>query len=172
MRHLEVTSDPVAEASNENYVLPRELKAGDTVLMVDLNKEATVLEAPKDGLVMVQAGIIKTRVEVKNLRLAEGKKQKPRPATRSVTKNVSNEAISTSLDLRGKNIEESLPEVDTFLDLLSRRNVPQCTIIHGKGTGVLRAGVQQFLRRHPLVKSYRLGTYGEGESGVTIVELK
>ena len=173
MRHLEVTSDPVAEASNENYVLPRELKPGDEVLLVSLGKTATVLEPPKDGQVLVQAGIIKTRVEVKDLRLQEGKKQKPKqPAGRTVTKSVSNEAISTSLDLRGKNIEESLPEVDTFLDLLSRRNVPQCTIIHGKGTGVLRAGVQQFLRRHPLVKSYRLGTYGEGESGVTIVELK
>ena len=172
MKHLEVTSDPVAEATNENYVLPRELKAGDTVLMVGLNKEATLLEAPKDGQVLVQAGIIKTRVAVKDLRLQEGKKQQQKPAGRSVTKNVSNEAVSTSLDLRGKNVEEALPEVDTFLDLLSRRNVPQCTIIHGKGTGVLRAGVQQFLRRHPLVRSYRLGTYGEGESGVTVVELK
>lgn len=171
LRGLESASDPVRErAPDENYVLPRPLKAGDAVRIYDIDKEATVLEAPKDGSVLVQAGIIKTRVELSNLRLVE-QKQKPKPQ-RTVTRSVSNADVSTSLDLRGKNGDESILEVDAFLDRLSRMNIPQGTIIHGKGTGVLRSRVQQHLRRCPQVKSFRLGTYGEGESGVTVVELK
>ena len=70
------------------------------------------------------------------------------------------------------NIEEGIVEVDAFIDRALRQNLNQITIIHGKGTGVLRTGIQQHLRKHKAIKSFRLGTYGEGESGVTIAELK
>ena len=139
---------------DDNYVLPRPLVVGDEVLLYDIDKEATVLELPKDGTVLVQAGIIKTR------------------PTRTVTKNVSTPETSSSLDLRGQTVEEALMEVDNFLDRASRMHLSQVTIIHGKGTGALRTAVQQHLRRCSQVKSFRLGTYGEGESGVTIAELK
>ena len=76
------------------------------------------------------------------------------------------------IDLRGQMVEEGLLSVDRFLDGASMTGVHQVTIIHGKGTGRLRAAVQDHLRHHPLVKSFRLGAYGEGEAGVTIVELK
>ncbi len=156
----------------DDYQLPRELRPGDSVVIFDIDKAATVLEAPKDGQVLVQAGIIKTRVQVENLRLSgEGQKAKAKPG-RSVTKNVSAPEIATSLDLRGMNVEEGLMEVDAFLDRAARSHVPQVTIIHGKGTGVLRAAVQQHLRRCSQVKSFRLGAFGEGESGVTVVEMK
>ena len=171
MRDLERASDPVRRRSNDGYVLPRELQVGDPVLIFDIDKEATVLEAPKDGQVLVQAGVIKTRVALSNLRLLT-KTQQKKQLGRTVTRSVSTQEASTSLDLRGQNVEEGLMEVDAFLDRASRMHLPQVTIIHGKGTGVLRAGVQKHLRKCPQVKSFRLGTYGEGESGVTIVELK
>ena len=171
MRDLEKASDPVRRRSNDGYVLPRELQVGDPVLIFDIDKEATVLEAPKDGQVLVQAGVIKTRVALSNLRLLT-KTQQKKQLGRTVTRSVSTQEASTSLDLRGQNVEEGLMEVDAFLDRASRMHLSQVTIIHGKGTGVLRAGVQKHLRKCPQVKSFRLGTYGEGESGVTIVELK
>lgn len=173
LRGLEASADPVRrQQSREDYKLPRELRPGDTVLIFDIDKKAAVLEPPKDGQVLVQAGILKTRVQVENLRLVEENHQaKGRPG-RSVTKNVSAPEAASSLDLRGMNVEEGLMEVDAFLDRASRSHLTQATIIHGKGTGVLRAAVQQHLRRCPQVKSFRLGTYGEGESGVTVVEMK
>lgn len=171
MNSLETLSDPVRKRSNEGYTLPRDLVPGDNVLIFDLDKNATVLEAPKDGTVLVQAGIIKTRVELGNLRLL-GEKQKQKQKGRTVTRSISSAETSSSLDLRGMNTEEALLEVDSFLDQVSRMNLSQATIIHGKGTGVLRTAVQQHLRKCPQVKSFRLGVYGEGESGVTIVELK
>ena len=171
MRDMETSADPVHRRDSGDYTLPRELRAGDNVLIFDLDREAVVLEAPRDGQVMVQAGIIKTRVEVKNLRLLD-EKQKDKPKGRTVTKNVSAPEAGTSLDLRGMNADEALMEVDSFLDRVGRMGLAQVTIIHGKGTGVLRAAVQKHLRRCPGVKSFRLGAFGEGESGVTIVELK
>ncbi len=172
MRDLESSADPVAKRNQEGYRLPRDLRPGDDVLIFDIDKKATVLEAPKEGQVLVQAGIIKTRVQVGNLRLlGEKQREKGRPG-RTVTKDVSTPEATTSLDLRGMNVEEGLLEVDAFLDHAARAHVPQVTIIHGKGTGVLRAAVQRHLRRCPQVKGFRLGAYGEGESGVTVVEMK
>ena len=171
MRALDKVSDPVVSREEGKYVLPRPLQVGDNVTIFDIDKAAVVLEEPKDGQVLVQAGIIKTRVDVKNLRLTEKPKQKQKPQ-RTVTRSISAAEGSTSLDLRGQNAEDALMEVDAFLDRVSRMGVQQVTIIHGKGTGVLRTAVQQHLRRCPQVKSYRLGTFGEGESGVTVVELK
>ncbi len=172
MKELEGISDPVRERRDDNYVLPRPLVPGDDVLIYDIDKDATVLEAPKDGFVLVQAGIIKTRVPLSNIRLLSKRQLKKKQPGRTVTKSVSTPEAASSLDLRGQTVEEALMEVDAFLDRASRMNLPQVTIIHGKGTGALRTAVQQHLRRCAQVKSYRLGTYGEGESGVTIAELK
>ena len=172
LKELESSSDPVHQRRDDNYVLPRPLVVGDEVLLYDIDKEATVLELPKDGTVLVQAGIIKTRVPLENVRLLSKRQLKKKNLTRTVTKNVSTPETSSSLDLRGQTVEEALMEVDNFLDRASRMHLSQVTIIHGKGTGALRTAVQQHLRRCSQVKSFRLGTYGEGESGVTIAELK
>ncbi len=172
LKGLESSSDPVHQRRDDNYVLPRPLVVGDEVLLYDIDKEATVLELPKDGTVLVQAGIIKTRVPLENVRLLSKRQLKKKNPTRTVTKNVSTPETSSSLDLRGQTVEEALMEVDNFLDRASRMHLSQVTIIHGKGTGALRTAVQQHLRRCSQVKSFRLGTYGEGESGVTIAELK
>ncbi len=172
MRDLENAADPVhKQRGQEDYRLPRDLKPGDSVLIYDIDKKATVLEEARDGQVLVQAGIIKTRVPVENLRLL-GEQRPEKPKGRSVTKSVSAPDASSSLDLRGMNSDEALMEVDAFLDRAARMNLQLVTIIHGKGTGVLRAAVQQHLRRCPQVKKFRLGAFGEGESGVTVVEMK
>ena len=172
LKELESSSDPGHQRRDDNYVLPRPLVVGDEVLLYDIDKEATVLELPKDGTVLVQAGIIKTRGPLGNVRLLSKRQLKKKNPTRTVTKNVSTPETSSSLDLRGQTVEEALMEVDNFLDRASRMHLSQVTIIHGKGTGALRTAVQQHLRRCSQVKSFRLGTYGEGESGVTIAELK
>ena len=175
LRALEDAADPVHAKEQGTYVLPRPLKVGDTVLIFDIDKKANVLKLPEgnSNTVLVQAGIIQTRVPLSNLRLVQEKpKQQPR---RTITRNVTGRAqakVMTELDLRGQNTEEALMNVDRFIDSALLTGVNMLTIIHGKGTGTLRAAVQQHLKRHPSVASYRLGTFGEGESGVTIVELK
>ena len=174
LRELEDTADPVGRKQDAPYRLPRPLKAGDTVLIYDIDKKATVLSLPEKGSqdVLVQAGILQTRVPLSNLRLV--KEQPKRITFRTVTKNVSRSQApaSTEVDVRGQSAEEALMSVDRALDAALLSGVGQLTIIHGKGTGVLRSAVQKHLRNHPSVKSFRLGTFGEGESGVTIVEMK
>ncbi len=174
LRALENEADPVREKDAEHYVLPRPLKKGDAVLIYDIDKKGTVLQPPdKDGkTVLVQAGIIQTRVPLTNLRLLNEKPEKKKQGgvTRSVTR--ANIRAEMELDVRGQTSDEALINVDQFIDSAVLAGIDILTIIHGKGTGALRAAVQQHLRRHPNVKSYRLGTFGEGEAGVTIVELK
>lgn len=172
LKALEETADPIQNAEKSDYKLPRELKIGDNVLIFDIDKKAVVLEKPEKGTALVQAGIIKTRVKLNNLRLLEEKNvsvQKRRE--RTFTKNVRSSS-SNEIDVRGQTADEAVLNVDQALDGCVMSNIHMLTIIHGKGTGVLRTEIQKFLRHHKAVKSFRLGTFGEGESGVTIVELK
>lgn len=172
MRDLEDTADPVKQQNNGSYKLPRELKIGDKVLIFDIDKKAEVLELPEKGQVLVQAGIIKTRVPLSNLRLLNDEKVTvPKRPERKVTKTVSARA-ETEIDLRGQTAIEAIIAVDQAIDTAILTNTHQLTVIHGKGTGVLRAEIHRHLKTHKAVKKFRLGTFGEGESGVTIVELK
>lgn len=174
IRAMEDEADPVHDADNDGYVLPRKLKPGDNVLIFDIDKKATVLE-PEDssGNVLVQAGIIKTRVSVKNLRLLNEKPAKTVAPSASKTLNsrVGGRAIS-EVDVRGMTAVEAIMAVDRAIDSAVLMNINQLTIIHGKGTGVLRREIQNHLKSHKAIRTFRLGVYGEGESGVTIAELK
>lgn len=177
MRELENSSDPVSKKESETYVLPRPLKAGDDVLIFDIDKEGTVLETPaeSDKKVLVQAGIIKTRVLLENLRLLDKKAPNRSERRKGGTRNVPSRAQApavTEIDVRGEDSIEAIISVDRAIDSAQLSGIQQLTIIHGKGTGVLRAAIQQHLRRHPSVRTHRLGVFGEGESGVTIAELK
>lgn len=171
-------ANPVRQrmGDNESYKLPRPLHRGDEVLVFDLDKQAVVLEEPdKSGNVMVQMGIMKTRVKLKNLRLIEQKnpyQQKQKSSTTRTVKSNAERSVKSEIDLRGYTVEEALLDLDQFIDNCVLSNVNQISIIHGKGTGVLRTAVQSHLKRHKSIKTYRLGTFGEGESGVTIAELK
>ena len=172
IRSMEDAADPVKAVNNEDYVLPRPLKVGDLVLIFDIDKKATVLETGKDS-VLVQAGIIKTRVPISNLRLL--KQEKVKVPQRSVTRTVRSDVrrtASTEVDVRGEVVIDALLEVDRAIDAAIMQGLHQLTIIHGKGTGVLRKEIQNHLKKHPSIRSYRLGTYGEGDAGVTIAELK
>ena len=172
MKALEETADPIKESEKSDYKLPRELKPGDNVLIFDIDKKAVVLEKPEKDSVLVQAGIIKTRVKLNNLRLLEDEKVTvPKRRERTVTKDVKSLA-KTEIDVRGQTAEEAVMSVDSAIDSCMLSNIHMLTVIHGKGTGVLRSRIQNYLRHHKAVKSFRLGTFGEGESGVTIVELK
>ena len=153
------------------------IKIGDRVLIADLGNEAEVTALPdKKGMVMVQSGLFKTKVKLENLRLVGEKKTNKPNKTRSVNPRTSESRFDTpaktECDLRGMNVEEGILEVDRFIDQAMRLGIGEVSIIHGKGTGVLRKGIQEYLRKHPSVKKFRLGTFGEGESGVTIVTIK
>ena len=171
---LEDSSNPVEEKQASDYKLPRPLKVGDNVLIFDIDKKAVVLELPdKNDEVLVQAGIIKTRVKLNNLRLTEPDKPKKQygKRLRNVPSNVDIRP-ATEIDVRGMSAVEAVMAVDGAIDNAILTNIEQITIIHGKGTGVLRKEIQAHLRKSKYVKSFRLGTFGEGESGVTIAELK
>lgn len=174
----EITNPVIASAlQNEDYELPRPLKVGDEVLLCDIGKTATVT-ALKDrkGEYEVMAGIMKLRTKESNIRLVE-KSKKQQPKSRSVPNKQEHHFspgsdANTRCDLRGMNVEEGIMEVDRYIDQCLRLGLGELTVIHGKGTGVLRKGLQEHLRKSRFVKSFRLGVYGEGENGVTIVTLK
>lgn len=174
IQKMEDAADPISQKDNNSYTLPRPLKKGDSVLIYDIDKKATVLKAPdKDNMVVVQAGIIKTRVPLSNLRLQNQEKVKtPVFSAKRNVRTSSDIHSTTEVDVRGEYPIEAIMAVDSAIDGAILSNINQLTIIHGKGTGVLRKEIQEHLRHHSAVKSYRLGVFGEGESGVTIVELK
>ena len=177
MESINSIVDPVVGAGDdENYVLPRSVKAGDNVIIRDIGKSAKVLSpADKNGNVEVLAGTIKTRVKESNLRLVEGKEKSPeKPKSTAKLRGESrlNMAPETRLDLRGMTVEECVTELDRFIDHSLRTGLGEFTVVHGKGTGALRSACSQYLKKSPYVKSFRLGVYGEGEDGVTIVFLK
>ncbi len=178
----DITNPIVALAEEEDYVLPRPLQLGDRVVVADLAEPAEVTALPdKKGMVEVTAGLIRTRVPLERLRLDEsGAARKAREKSRQKTRTQRNNKFenratataTTTCDLRGMTQDEALLTLDRFIDLQVRCGIEQFTIIHGKGTGVLRKAVGKYLDSHPQIKSHRLGSYGEGQDGVTIATLK
>lgn len=163
---------PVAE-----YVPLKEVKVGQEVVIAELNQTAVVMARPdKDGMVEVRAGILKTKVPLSGLKAPDKMQKKPRqvqtPRTHTRVQLDHDRKASLELNLLGYTVEEAIGEVDRFLDGAVMRGQHTVYIIHGLGTGALRAGIQKHLRTHRQVKSFRLGGYGEGGSGVTVVELK
>lgn len=147
--------------------------AGDEVRVVSLGQKGHVVEMTGGGEAMVQLGIMKIKVGKGDLELIQAAPAaKPVQQTTASVKRSRDENIRTELDLRGSNLEEAMIETDRFLDESFLNGFGQVYVIHGKGTGVLRTGLQDYFRRHKHVKSYRLGNYGEGGAGVTVVELK
>ena len=174
IRNMENDADPIERRKNDEYVLPRKLKKGDNVLIFDIDKKGIILDIDETAQnALVQAGIVKMRVEFSNLRLLkEDTVKKPiRKSTRTVKTDVSRTA-STEVDVRGQTAMEAIMSVDNAIDSAILMNLNTLTIIHGKGTGVLRKEIQAHLKKHPSIRSYRLGTYGEGDAGVTMAELK
>lgn len=153
---------------------PEKLKLGDTVKIINLNQKGNVLTLPDDsGNLTVQAGIMKINVNIKDIQLEKDTKQQDILTQRYARVSKSKAAqVPHQLDLRGKTLDETLMDIDKYLDDVYLAGIPSVTLIHGKGTGVLRAGIKEFLKNHAHVKSYRTGGYNEGGLGATIVEIK
>lgn len=177
--HLKANSekfDPVEKKKDENYVLPRKLKKGDEVIIMTLGSSATLLEDPdKSGNVRVQAGILQTRVNVKDLRLKEDEvtvqsgDKKQKVSSYTVSRSTS---FKDEIDLRGMTGDEAWLAVDKYFDEATLAGFRKVRLIHGKGTGALKVALWKFLKGDKRISSFRIGQYGEGDGGVTIVELK
>ena len=146
---------------------------GDLVEITHLNTKGTVLSLPDNKCeVQLQAGIMKMNAHLSQLRLVNDPKPKKKVSSFSVQTGAATRTVGLSCDVRGLALDEALGEVDQYLDEAVLAGLHEVTIVHGKGTGILRDGIQRHLKTYPQVKSFRRGKYGEGEEGVTVVELK
>ncbi|EPY2295899.1 endonuclease MutS2 [Clostridium sporogenes] len=153
----------------------KNVKEGDEVLLVSINQKVIVLSKPDNkGDVLVQAGIMKITANIKDLRAAKGNNSNGNSSKIKKSKklNLNLSRVESSVDLRGMDAEEAIYTVDKYLDEAYLGGLGEVTLVHGKGTGVLRKTIMDMLKGHPHVKRHRLGEYGEGGTGVTVVELK
>ena len=155
---------------------PNQIKLGDSVKIISMGLKGTVSSLPdKNGKLFVQCGIIRSQVSLDDLVLTEeetintGKMQRTSSGKLKMSKSYS---VSTEINLIGRTVDEALSELDKYLDDAYLAHLPSVRIVHGKGTGALRNAVHNYLRRNKIVKSYRLGEFGEGDAGVTIAEFK
>ncbi len=184
--HLRTTGDlfdPIETDldEEEGYVLPRPLHKGDKVRIVTIRKEGVVAEEPKAGakLIAVRAGVVSTKARLEDLRLIEddglderGQKKKPVKKPQSTVSVDRTNTFKSEIDLRGMTGEEAWLAVDKYLDDAVMYNMKLVHLIHGKGTGALKNALWKFLRGDKRIASFRIGKYGEGDGGVTVVELK
>ena len=160
----------IAEAHIAKY------KEMEDVEIVAMHQVGTVVTLPDDkGDFMVKVGIMKLKTNLKDVRkkkdenATKTKKSKSTGVTGTISKTM---RLSSEVDVRGETVDTAVVIIDKFLDDALMSSLSQVRIIHGKGTGQLRAGIHSYLKRLSYVKSYRLGTFGEGDSGVTVVEFK
>ena len=155
----------------------KDLKIGDSVKVLSMNLKGTVSTLPNDkGNLYVQMGILRSQVNIKDLELIEepgvtGPGLGKGTGGSGKIKMAKSASVSMELNLLGKTVDEAIAELDKYLDDAYLAHVPSVRIVHGKGTGALRKGVHTYLRRNKRVKSFRLGEFGEGDAGVTIVVL-
>lgn len=152
---------------------PESVKPGDRVQVLSVGQIGVVEKKPNPkGEVSVRIGSIKMTAQLSDLRIAEAPKEKKKETGSKIVLSQEERGSSLELDLRGKTVDEAMIEIDRFLDNAAINGLKEVSVIHGKGTGALRTGVQAYLKTHPRVKSYRIGAYGEGDAGVTVVTLR
>ncbi|NLB61958.1 MAG: endonuclease MutS2 [Clostridiales bacterium] len=160
--------DTPQEAENIGEPLT-EVNLGDTVKILSLNQVGTVLTLPDSkNEVQLQVGIMKLSAKLSDLRVAAPKA--PKKEKSSVV--LQSKSVGLELDIRGSLVDEAIPVVDAYIEDAHSAGLSEVNIIHGKGTGALRAGIQSYLKSHKRVQSYRMGSYGQGDAGVTVVTLK
>lgn len=159
----------------KSHKVPDKLVKGDKVIIHSLNQSGYVMEPPdSNGNVMIRTGIMKVKINIKDLSIDTSEDMvsyQPKKFANTFKRTKSTN-VSAELDLRGMLADEAIDKLDKYLDDAYLAGISPVTIIHGKGTGALRTAVHNHIKRHTHVKSYRLGQYGEGESGVTIIEIK
>ncbi|MBD1372861.1 endonuclease MutS2 [Hazenella sp. IB182357] len=148
-----------------------QIDVGDEVLVLSLGQTGTIVSKKSDHVFQVQIGFLKTKVNRHDLEKKASKPQTKKKAKGLTSITRSKEHVRPELDLRGKLVEEAIGDIDKYVDDAILAGYKQVSLIHGKGTGALRAGIQDFLRSHRNIKSMRLGSQGEGGSGVTVIEL-
>lgn len=169
---IDQTYDSMDAQEVNTEIRKKDLKPGTSVLILTLNQEGTVLTEPgSGGDVMVQAGIMKINVNYKNLKVLGAAKAKMDSRIQNLSRSKS-ASISPEIDVRGTNVEEAILILDKYLDDAALAKLKQVRIIHGKGTGLLRKGLQSYFRKHPHVDAYKSGEFNEGGNGVTIIEIK
>jgi DNA mismatch repair protein MutS2 len=157
----------------DNKEPSRPVKVGDTVKIRSMGIKAEVVSISPDRVLELQAGIMRVTAKENEVILLENEpKAKKKPVGGVTASNVNTARVGAELDIRGMMTDEVIPVVERYIDGAVMSKLNSVTIIHGKGTGALRAAVQESLKKNKQVKSYRLGRFGEGETGVTIVELK
>ena len=169
---LEDTEDRISKSKEDEGEVLTTVKEGQEVFLPSLNQKVIVLSKPDNkGEVQVQAGIMKISAKLKDLRASKGvTKEEKKKIKREAKLNL--RAVATSVDLRGMDSMEAVYTVDKYLDDAYMGGLSEVIVIHGKGTGVLRSAITDMLKRHSHVKKHRIGEYGEGGTGVTVVELK
>ncbi|HIY05800.1 MAG TPA: Smr/MutS family protein, partial [Candidatus Evtepia faecigallinarum] len=153
----------------------RPAKKGDTVTILKTGTQGTVLSVNKDGVLQIQAGILRITAKQEEVRVVEGESQTQKAARQYIRRTehkLRSLGAKAEVDLRGMTTHEAEMTLSQFIDRAVMSNLTQVTVIHGKGTGAVRKAVHAYLKRCKPVASFRLGRYGEGEDGVTIVELK
>ena len=179
-RQLNEAEEAVSKRDARQEPIPkpsRPIRAGDLVEFPGVRQPAEVVSVGKDGTLQLKAGILKMKAKADEVRLIEDDERAARKKTPAVTiRQNADRALRASaareLDIRGMETLEAESVVDNFISAAVMGKLDEVTIIHGKGTGALRKAVHDILRRNKAVKSFRLGVYGEGESGVTVVTLK
>ena len=167
------------EPKKGRQIKPEQLKIGDSVKILSMGLNGTVSSLPDHkGNLFVQCGIMRSQANVKDLVYAEAEAApaasvlQRKPSATGKVKMSKSFSISPEINLLGKTVDEALAELDKYLDDAYLAHLSTVRVVHGKGTGALRSAVQSHLKRVKYVKSYRLGEYGEGDAGVTIVTFK
>lgn len=176
-RRLNEAEDKLGARQEELPARPsaRPAGPGDTVELVKMGTQATVLSVNKDGVLQLQAGILKIQAKQEEVRVVEGESQTQKEAQKYIRRSeqkLCTLGASPEIDLRGMTTDEAVGALDLFLDNAMLGRLSSVTVIHGKGTGAVRKAVHQRLKGSRYVESFRLGRYGEGEDGVTVVTLK
>ena len=163
-------ADAAGRKQEEAPAPTRPAVCGDVVEILALGTAADVISVSPDGTLTLQAGIMKVTAKQSEVRVCEGRREKRAVVKKNAPVAPVREAVKSESDLRGMTADEAIPVMEKYLDTAYTAKLETVTVIHGKGTGALRAAVHQALRGNREVKSFRLGRYGEGETGVTIVE--
>ncbi len=177
IKNLSLANSSVAGDENikiSNPIPKEELTINKKVFVTTLSQNGIIVSnITKSNEVQVQIGLIKTNVNIKYLEEPRNlKNDLTKPAPSSNPRVSKTKTANSEINVIGLSVDEALPLIDKFLDDCFLAKLKTARIVHGKGTGKLRDGIHQFLKKNPHVKSFRMGTYGEGEMGVTVVELK
>ena len=170
IKELSATRNSSTSFSNLDV---KALRIGMDVYVKKFMTNAVLLTLPnKNNEVQVQCGNMKSFVPISDISISTNKKTSSNIPSKSFSTSTKSKNISSEINVIGQTVDEAIFVIDKYLDDCSLAKLKTARIVHGKGTGKLRSGIHTFLRKHPHVKSFRLGTFGEGEMGVTIVEIK